>query len=78
MTTSMPDHDEPKLKNVLDFLLMMPIDTAALFISQIDSFERSSPAFKYMTKIHLTLLKGSKAYKNNFYDPIVKAGEGNL
>jgi hypothetical protein len=78
MTTSMPQYDEPKMKNVLDFLLMMPIDTAALFISQIDSFERSSPAFKYMTKIHLSLLKGSKAYKSNFYDPIVKAGEGNL
>lgn len=78
MTTSMPEYNEPKLKNVLDFLLMMPIDTAALFISQIDSFERSSAAFKYMTKIHLSLLKGSKAYKSNFYDPIVKAGEGNL
>lgn len=78
MTTSMPEYDDPKLKNVLDFLLMMPIDTAALFISQIDSFERSSSAFKYMTKIHLSLLKGSKAYKSNFYDPIVKAGEGNL
>lgn len=78
MTTSMPKHDENKLKNVLDFLLIMPIDTAALFISQIDSIERSTPAFKYMTKIHLTLLKGSNAYKKNFYEPIVKAGEGNL
>ncbi len=78
MTTSMPEHDEAKLKNVLDFLLMMPIDTAALFISQIDSYERSTPAFKYMTKIHLTLLKGSRTYKKNFYDPIVKAGDGQL
>jgi len=78
MTTSMPDHNDAQLKNVLDFLLMMPIDTAALFISQIDSFERSSAPFKYMTKIHLTLLKGSKSYKTNFYEPIVKAGEGSL
>jgi len=78
MTTSMPEHDDNKLKNVLDFLLMMPIDTAALFISQIDSFDRTSPSFKYMTKIHLSLLKGSRSYKKNFYDPIVKAGEGNL
>ncbi len=78
MTTSMPQHDDNKLKNVLDFLLMMPIDTAALFISQIDSFDRSSDPFKYMTKIHLSLLKGSKSYKKNFYDPIVKAGEGNI
>jgi hypothetical protein len=78
MTTTMPEYDEAKLKNVLDFLLMMPIDSAALFISQIDSFDRSSAAFKYMTKIHMALLKGSKAYKTNFYEPVVKAGEGSL
>jgi hypothetical protein len=78
MTTSMPEYNKTQLKNVLDFLLLMPIDTAALFISQIDSFSRTSPSFKYMTKIHLALLKGSKEYKTNFYDPIVKAGEGNL
>lgn len=78
MTTSMPDYKDVHLKNVLDFLLMMPIDTAALFISQIDSFDRMSPAFKYMTKVHLALLKGSKDYKRKFYDPIVKAGAGSL
>jgi len=78
MTTTMPEYTDAKLKNVLDFLLIMPIDSAALFISQIDSFDRSSAAFKYMTKIHMALLKGSKAYKKNFYDPVVKAGEGSL
>lgn len=78
MTTSMPNYNEDKLKNVLEFLLMMPIDTAALFISQIDSFSRSSDAFIYMRKIHLALLQSSKLYKTNFYDPLVKAGEGNL
>ena len=78
MTTSMPQYDKEQLQNILDFLLMMPIDTAALFISQIDGFDRSSDAFKYMTQIHLALLKSSKKYKTNFYDPIVKAGEGKL
>ena len=78
MTTTMPDYNDAKLKNVLDFLLIMPIDCAALFISQIDSFSRSGDAFQYMTKIHMALLKGSRAYKKNFYEPIVKAGEGSL
>ncbi|RLF58381.1 MAG: hypothetical protein DRN27_05585 [Thermoplasmata archaeon] len=78
MTTSMPKYNLSQLNNVLDFLLMMPIDTAALFISQVDSFERNSKSFKYMTKIHLSLLKSSSSYKENFYDPIVKAGEGNF
>jgi len=75
MTTSMPDYDKPKLKNIYEFLLMMPIDTAALFISQIDTFDRSSPSFTYMSKIHAILMKTYKRYKTEFYDPIVRAGE---
>ena len=78
MTTSMPEYNKPQLQNILGFLLMMPIDTAALFISQIDGFDRASASFKYMTQIHLALLKSSKIYKSDFYDPIVKAGEGKI
>lgn len=75
MTTSMPDYDKQHLDNVFNFLLLMPIDTAALFISQIDSFERNMPEFKYMTSIHMALWKGYPAYKKDFYDPIVQAGK---
>lgn len=78
MTTSMPEYTDKELKNILNFLLMMPIDTAALFISQIDGFDRAAPAFKYMTEIHLLLLKSSKKYQTDFYDPIVKAGDGKV
>lgn len=78
MTTSMPEYKKENLRNVKDFLLMMPIDTAAIFITQIDKFDRLSPAFKYMTKIHLTLLKESKRYEKEFYDPIVECSEGKL
>ncbi len=78
MTTSMPEYNAVKLKNILGFLLLMPIDTAALFISQIDGFNRASNSFKYMTQIHLALLKTSSRYKKEFYEPIVKAGEGKL
>jgi DNA polymerase III delta prime subunit len=78
MTSSMPKYNKEQLKNILSFLLLMPIDTAALFITQIDSFDRTSDQFKYMTKIHLALLNGSKEYKKEFYDPIVAAGEGKI
>ena len=78
MTTSMPIYKKENLRNVEEFLLMMPIDTAAIFITQIDKFDRTSSAFKYMTKIHITLLKESKRYEKEFYDPIVECGEGKL
>ena len=78
LSTSMPDFKVAELTNTLDFLLMMPIDTAALFISQIDGFDRTGPKFRYMTKIHLALMDRSKKYKEEFYDPIVAAGEGKI
>jgi hypothetical protein len=78
MTTSMPKYQKENLQFVEEFLLMMPIDTAAIFITQIDKFDRTSEAFKYMTKIHITLLKQSKRYEKEFYDPIVECGEGKL
>jgi len=76
MTTSMPKYSDKELQNVLDFLLVMPVDTAALFISQIDGFDRGSKSFKYMTDMHYVLLKKSPKYQSDFYDPIVRAAEG--
>lgn len=77
MTTSMPEFDKQNLDNIESFLLLMPIDTAALFISQVDSFDRTSVEFKYMTKIHLSLMKLSKNYRKNFYEPVVAVGRSN-
>jgi hypothetical protein len=74
MTSSMPEFDKTHLDNIESFLLLMPIDTSALFISQVDSFDRSSVEFKYMTKIHISLMKVSKKYRKNFYEPVVAVG----
>jgi hypothetical protein len=75
MTTSMPKYEKQHLDNVFNFLMKMPIDTAALFVSQIDTFERTTAEFKYMTSIHMALWKAYPKYKTGFYDPIVKAGK---
>ena len=72
MSTSMPQYEKKQLNNILNFLLSVPVDIAALFISQIDGFDRKSKQFKYMTKIHIDLLKSSDRYKNEFYNPIVQ------
>jgi len=77
MTSSMPDFDKKHLENIEEFLLLMPIDTSALFISQVDSFDRSSTEFKYMTKIHISLMRISNKYRKNFYEPVVAVGRSN-
>jgi hypothetical protein len=73
--TSLPTYTDKELKNVLEFLLIMPIDTAALFISKIDTYERESKEFKYMTEIHKILLKNDR-YRKDFYEPMIKCGTG--
>lgn len=72
MTTSMPDFKKDNLQNIINFLILMPIDTSALFISQLDSLERTSEAFKYMMVLHSKLQDTDPRYKTEFYEPIVK------
>jgi DNA polymerase III delta prime subunit len=78
LTTSLPKYEKEQLNNILDFLLLMPIDTGALFISHVDQYERNSKQFQYMTAIHQYLLKSAPKYKAEFYDPIVQCGEGKI
>jgi hypothetical protein len=74
MVTTLPKYQDDNLKNVIEFLLLMPVDTAALFMSQIDQYGRSSQAFQYMTKLHVILTQKSNRYKEEFYDPLVGLG----
>jgi len=72
LTSSKPKYTEKELNNIAEFLSIVPIDTAAIFVSQIDNFSRSSEEFKYVTLIHSKLMKSSPLYKKKFYESIVE------
>jgi len=74
LTTSKPDHSNKELNNLAQFLSMMPIDTAAIFVTQVDSLPRTSEEFKYINRIHATLIKSSEIYRTKFYESIVDVG----
>jgi hypothetical protein len=74
MVTTLPKYQEDNLKNVIEFMLLMPVDTAALFMSQIDQYDRQSTEFQYMAKLHVILMQRSERYKSEFYDPLVGIG----
>jgi hypothetical protein len=74
MITSMPKYNDREVENVHEFLLMMPSDTAATFISQVGGYDRKSKEFRYMTGIHNILMRQSDEYKRKFYDPMVTIG----
>lgn len=74
LTSSRPNYNREQLENIAKFLIDAPIDTAAMFVTQIDCFERPSEEFKYMTGIHSKLMKSSEDYKKKFYEEIVECG----
>jgi hypothetical protein len=75
ISTSRPKYEKKELNNVLEFLLSLPIDIAALFVTQINNFKRTSAEFKYMTKLQIDLIKISDEYKTKIYDPIIQLSQ---
>ena len=74
LTTSRPGWSEDEKQNVASFLADVPLDTAAIFVAAIDGFDRTSKEFKYLTSLHVQLMKDPQ-YKVNFYEAIVKCGK---
>ena len=75
LTTTCPEYqkDGEPLKYVGEFLSGVPLDASAIFVTAIDKFGRNTKEFKYMTKMHVELMK-QPVYKTNFYEAIVKLG----
>lgn len=71
LTTTFPDYGKKEKNNTVELLTTIPIDTAALFITQINTLSKSSKEFRYMTELHRVLKKESKDYWNDFYQKIV-------
>lgn len=75
LATSKPEYKEENLENVAKFLSSAPIDTAAMFMSQVDTFSSSSDEFKYLTILHAKLLRTSELYKKGFFERIANIQE---
>jgi len=75
LMSSKPDRTSKTDRNVVEFLTDIPVDTAAMFITETDKYDRNSEAFLYVTNIHLDLINRSKKYKNEFYDRIIEVAE---
>jgi len=75
LTSSKPEYKEKQLKNVAAFLTAIPLDTAAIFVSQVDNFSKTSDEFKYVGTMHAKLMKSSEDYKRIFYENLIKCAE---
>ena len=77
LTSSKPDYTIKELKNIAEFLTTIPLDTAAIFVSQIDNFPKQSEEFRYIGIMHAKLMDKSKLYKETFYDELMRVNNSN-
>ncbi len=68
--TTMPDLSGKHIKNIHDFLIAMPVDTASLMIIQSD-IDKSSKEFRYITKLMKELYK-SPQFQQRFFEKLRK------
>ena len=74
LLSSRPVIKEKERTNIIQFLTDIPIDTAAIFVTEIDGKERGSQEFLYASKLHVEMSKDKK-YKEEFYERMVAAGK---
>ena len=67
ITTSKPEYGKEEIDIVCKFLTTIPIDTAALFASQIGNLNTYSKEFEYFGILHSKLMKINN-YKVKFCD----------
>jgi len=68
LQNTMPDLKGEEIKNIHDFLITMPVDTASLLIIQSD-IDRTSKEFRYITKLMKELYK-SKIFQQRFFEKL--------
>lgn len=75
LTTSMPEIDDKKMKNFVRFILDMPVDIAALFVTQLNQLDRRSKAYMYVVNLHTKAIKTSAPYREDFYEKMSKTSK---
>jgi DNA polymerase III delta prime subunit len=75
LATTKPKYDTVNLRNVMDFLSTIPVDTAALFITQIDTYNRRGPEFRYLVTLNGVLQDQDPRWKKDFYEPLMKCSK---
>jgi hypothetical protein len=75
LATMKPKYESANLKNVMEFLAAIPVDTAALFITQIDSYNKRGAEFRYLISLNAVLQDLDPRWKKEFYEPLMKCSK---
>lgn len=68
LANTKPDLLDRDKANIAKFLSEIPTDTAAIFVNEIDNFEKDSEEFAFITRLHMELYKDYDDYREGFYN----------
>lgn len=70
-----PENNETTLNNIASFLIDIPDDIGAIFISKLGSLGTTSESYMYMMKIHQKLVLSNLNYRDKFYTKMINASK---
>lgn len=70
-----PEISDDKKYDIGKFLIDIPVDVAALFVTEISKLNRNTLEFAYFTKLNVFLMRNSEDYKKKFYEKLVDLGK---
>ncbi|MFW6242589.1 MAG: ATP-binding protein [bacterium] len=70
LSTKRPDLKKQNELNIVEFLSTVPIDIAAIFVTEVEPMDRNSNEFMYMVKLHMTLSKKYEKYNTDFHNKL--------
>lgn len=76
LSKTRPEYTEKELKNISEFMLTIPLDIMYFsYVTYGDRMTRSSDEFRYLAKLHNSLLQFSNKFKNDFYYKMLDIGK---
>lgn len=70
LSSNQPNLHKQEKSNIVDFLTEVPVDIAAIFVTEVEPMDKSSKEFEYMIKLHMTLTKEFPKYVTDFHNKL--------
>jgi len=74
LSNNRPDQNEKNIDNILNFLLDLPMDIAASFVTTINTMQTGSIEHLYFMNLLIELNNKSDDFKKNFFDKLINLG----
>lgn len=68
LSSHKPDLDNQNEENIVDFFTMIPVDIAAIFLTEMEGMDKDSSEFEYIVRMHMSFFQKYTKYVEEFYN----------